>query len=61
MKQMGVGLAAAILIDATLIRAVILPALMTALGRSNWWTPRWLRPRAERIATEETRVLEPVS
>ncbi len=60
MKQMGVGLAAAILIDATLIRAVILPALMTALGRSNWWTPRWLRPRAERIATEETRVLEPV-
>jgi RND superfamily putative drug exporter len=60
MKQMGVGLAAAILIDATLIRAVLLPALMTVLGKANWWTPRFLRPRAGTGATEETRVLEPV-
>jgi RND superfamily putative drug exporter len=60
MKQMGVGLAAAILIDATLIRAVVLPALMTVLGNANWWTPRWLRKREETNATEETRVLEPV-
>ncbi len=60
MKQMGVGLAAAILIDATLIRAVILPALMTVLGKANWWTPRWLRAREETNADEETRVLEPV-
>jgi len=60
MKQMGVGLAAAILIDATLIRAVVLPALMTVLGKANWWTPRWLRKREEINATEETRVLEPV-
>jgi putative drug exporter of the RND superfamily len=60
MKQMGVGLAAAILIDATLIRAVVLPALMTVLGKANWWTPRFLRTREEVNATEETRVLEPV-
>jgi putative drug exporter of the RND superfamily len=60
MKQMGVGLAAAILIDATLIRAVLLPALMTVLGKANWWTPRFLRRRDEINANEETRVLEPV-
>lgn len=60
MKQMGVGLAAAILIDATLIRAVLLPALMTVLGKANWWTPRFLRPRSATNATEETKVLEPV-
>ncbi|WP_207222789.1 MMPL family transporter [Herbihabitans rhizosphaerae] len=43
MKQMGVGLATAILIDATLIRAVVLPSLMIVLGKANWWTPKWLR------------------
>jgi len=47
MKQLGVGLATAILIDATLIRAVVLPALMGVLGRANWWTPRFLRRRDE--------------
>ncbi|SCL30068.1 putative drug exporter of the RND superfamily [Micromonospora nigra] len=45
MKQLGVGLAAAILLDATIIRAVVLPALMTMLGDANWWAPRFLRPR----------------
>ncbi|MCB8971395.1 MAG: MMPL family transporter [Thermoleophilales bacterium] len=48
-KQMGVGLAAAVLIDATLIRGVLLPATMTLLGERNWWLPRtlgWL-PRIE--------------
>jgi uncharacterized membrane protein YdfJ with MMPL/SSD domain len=59
-KQMGVGLAAAILIDATIVRAVLLPAAMTLLGERNWYLPRWLEwlprvshepepaPRAER-------------
>jgi uncharacterized membrane protein YdfJ with MMPL/SSD domain len=41
-KQMGVGLAVAILIDATLIRAVLLPATMKLLGDWNWYLPRWL-------------------
>ena len=44
-KQMGIGLAAAILLDATLVRAVLLPAAMTLLGRWNWWAPEGLRRR----------------
>jgi RND superfamily putative drug exporter len=42
MKQLGVGLAAAILIDATLVRAVLLPATMKLLGRRNWYLPKRL-------------------
>lgn len=42
MKQMGVGLAVAILLDATIIRAVLLPAAMSLLGEANWYLPRWL-------------------
>jgi RND superfamily putative drug exporter len=42
-KEMGVGLAAAILIDATIIRGVLLPATMKLLGERNWYLPRWLR------------------
>jgi RND superfamily putative drug exporter len=45
LKQMGVGLAAAVLLDATLVRAVLLPAAMTLLGRWNWWAPAVLRRR----------------
>jgi putative drug exporter of the RND superfamily len=40
---MGVGLAAAILIDATLVRAVLLPATMKLLGKWNWYLPSWLQ------------------
>ncbi|MFD6418216.1 MMPL family transporter [Streptomyces sp. NPDC060194] len=43
MKQMGVGLAAAVLIDATIIRGVLLPAVMALLGDRNWYLPSWLR------------------
>jgi RND superfamily putative drug exporter len=42
MKQLGVGLAAAILIDATIVRAVLLPATMKLLGERNWWLPKRL-------------------
>lgn len=42
MKQMGVGLALAVLIDATVIRGVLLPATMKLLGEWNWYMPRWL-------------------
>jgi RND superfamily putative drug exporter len=41
-KELGVGLAAAVLLDATIIRAVLLPAVMAMLGERNWWLPRWL-------------------
>ena len=42
MKQMGIGLAAAVLIDATIIRGVLLPSAMTLLGDRNWWLPKRL-------------------
>jgi uncharacterized membrane protein YdfJ with MMPL/SSD domain len=42
MKEMGVGLAAAVLIDATIVRAVLLPAAMKLLGERNWYLPSWL-------------------
>ena len=41
-KMMGVGLAVAVLLDATIVRAVLLPASMTLLGDWNWHLPRWL-------------------
>ena len=41
-KEMGIGLAAAVLIDATIVRAVLLPASMKLLGEWNWYLPRWL-------------------
>lgn len=44
-KMFGIGLAAAILIDATLIRMVLVPATMTLLGNANWWLPAWLASR----------------
>ncbi|MFC8343937.1 MMPL family transporter [Streptomyces sp. NPDC057280] len=42
MKQMGVGLATAVLVDATIIRGVLLPAVMALLGERNWYLPKWL-------------------
>ena len=48
-QQMGFGVAVALLIDATIIRSVILPSIMALLGRWNWYLPRWLEwlPRVE--------------
>ncbi|WP_216843971.1 MMPL family transporter [Phytoactinopolyspora alkaliphila] len=61
MKQMGVGLAVAVLIDAVIIRAVVLPSLMVLLGRANWWAPRFLRGRVPVFPANEDRQLKPVS
>jgi RND superfamily putative drug exporter len=41
-KQFGIGLAAGVLLDATLIRALLVPSVMMLLGRANWWFPRWV-------------------
>jgi putative drug exporter of the RND superfamily len=57
LKQFGVGLAVAVLIDATIIRAVLLPASMKLLGGWNWYLPGWLE-WLPRIAVEGVR--EPV-
>src|SRR5205823_14572948 len=41
-KQIGLGLAAAVLVDATVVRLVLVPAVMELLGTANWWLPGWL-------------------
>jgi uncharacterized membrane protein YdfJ with MMPL/SSD domain len=72
-KQFGVGLAAAILIDATIIRAILLPATMKLLGDWNWYLPKWLEwlphfehggsvePQAEKVKVEAPPVPTPVA
>ena len=57
MKQFGVGLATAVLIDATLVRGVLLPATMKLLGDWNWYLPTWLEwiPRAPRSRARRSR------
>jgi RND superfamily putative drug exporter len=53
-KQNGVGTALAVLIDATIIRAFLVPSLMALLGHWNWWAPRFLRRLHWRIGLSET-------
>ncbi|MGY1770849.1 MMPL family transporter [Blastococcus sp. SYSU D00813] len=48
-KQIGLGLALAVLVDATLVRMLLLPAVMTLMGRRNWWAPRPLRRLHDRL------------
>ncbi len=43
MKMLGVGIAVAILLDATVVRALLVPALMRLFGSLNWWAPRWMK------------------
>jgi RND superfamily putative drug exporter len=42
LKQIGLGLALAILLDATVVRALVVPATMRLMGKWNWWSPKWL-------------------
>ncbi|OLD97926.1 MAG: hypothetical protein AUG91_10370 [Actinobacteria bacterium 13_1_20CM_4_69_9] len=61
-KQFGIGLAAGIIFDATVIRALLVPALVRLMGRWNWWLPQWaarpLRTRASEPAPEASPVPE---
>jgi len=59
MKQLGVGLGAAVLIDATVIRGVLLPAAMKLLGEWNWYMPRWLE-WVPSLTPEERRAASPL-
>jgi trehalose monomycolate/heme transporter len=52
-KLIGVGLLAAVVLDATLVRALLVPATMRLLGRANWWLPRPLRRLHARVALRE--------
>jgi len=42
-KAMGVGMAVAVALDATLVRVLLVPAMMRLMGDWNWWAPRWLK------------------
>jgi RND superfamily putative drug exporter len=53
LKELGVGAAAAVLIDAFVVRGLLLPALMRLLGNVNWWSPRPLRRLHEQLAVSE--------
>jgi uncharacterized membrane protein YdfJ with MMPL/SSD domain len=57
--EMGAGLAAAVLIDATIVRGVLLPATMKLLGDRNWYLPKWLR-RLPALEHHFEPALEPV-
>ena len=59
----GLGLATAILVDATLVRLVLVPSVMQLLGRANWWIPKWLDRLLPNIGIElpVPPVTEPVS
>jgi putative drug exporter of the RND superfamily len=52
LKIMGLGLASAIFIDATIVRMVLVPATMELLGTANWWLPRWMAPVLPRLQVE---------
>ncbi|MFI9113996.1 MMPL family transporter [Streptomyces venezuelae] len=51
-KMLGLGLAASVLIDATVVRLLLVPAVMTLLGKHAWWTPRWLDRLLPHLDTE---------
>jgi RND superfamily putative drug exporter len=51
-KLFGLGLAAAVLIDATIVRLLLVPATMELLGDRNWWLPRWLERRLPKVHIE---------
>jgi RND superfamily putative drug exporter len=53
-KMFGLGLALAVVMDATLVRGVLVPAFMRLAGRANWWAPAPLRRLYERIGWSET-------
>jgi uncharacterized membrane protein YdfJ with MMPL/SSD domain len=53
MKQIGISLAVAVLLDATLVRTVLVPSVMTSLEKILWWAPRWAQPIHERFALHE--------
>jgi putative drug exporter of the RND superfamily len=60
-KMFGIGLATAVLIDATIVRVVLVPATMMLLGRANWWLPSWLDRILPKMSLEVADEPEPVS
>ena len=50
--EFGIGLAAAVALDAFILRTVLVPAVMHLFGNANWWLPRWLDRRLPHLAIE---------
>jgi RND superfamily putative drug exporter len=57
-KQFGVGLAVAVILDATVVRCLLVPALMLLMGKFNWYMPRWLDRVVPRISIEGAEFFE---
>ena len=57
-KMFGVGLATAVLLDATVVRMVLVPATMALLGNANWWLPGWLERALPHLDIEGGAVVE---
>lgn len=53
MRMFGLGLTLAVLVDATLVRMVLVPAFMRLMGESNWWAPHWLKRVHDRLGFSE--------
>ncbi len=60
LKMLGLGLATAVLVDATLVRMVLVPATMALLGKANWWLPGWLDQILPRLVVESPAPAVPV-
>jgi RND superfamily putative drug exporter len=57
LKLLGVGMATAIFLDATVVRMVLVPALMQLFGRANWWIPDWLDRRLPRFDVDSSPII----
>ena len=57
-QQFGVGLAVAVLLDATVVRCLLVPALMILMGKINWYMPRWLDRIVPHISIEGAEFFE---
>jgi RND superfamily putative drug exporter len=51
-KMLAIGMAFAVLIDASLVRMILVPSIMSLLGRHAWWMPRWLEPVVPHLTLE---------
>ncbi len=57
-KQFGIGLAVAVVLDATVVRCLLVPALMLLMGRFNWWMPKWLQRIVPHVSIEGAEFFE---
>jgi RND superfamily putative drug exporter len=57
-KQFGIGLAVAVVLDATVVRCLLVPALMLLVGDHNWWIPRWLDRIVPHVSIEGAEFFE---